>query len=101
MDVIQQIGVKIDQQLQRLEQEMLSLSREDASKCRATHIKLTRDYRWVEQKFKNLLLEYKQKRNAIEAERRMAVEDEHRKNFQHGIDGEAQRLQLQLQDDVS
>lgn len=84
-----------------LEQEMAHMSREEASKSRATHIKLTRDYRWVEQKFKNLLLEYKQKRNALEAERRMAIEEENRKKFGQGIDDETHRMQMQLKDDVS
>lgn len=80
---------------------MAQMSREEASKSRATHIKLTRDYRWVEQKFKNLQLEYKQKRNALEAERRMAMEEENRKKFGQGIDEETLRMQMQLKDDVS
>lgn len=101
IDVIEQIAQKIDQHMKTLEQEMSSMTREDASKSRSTHIKLTRDYRWVEQKFKNLQLEYKQKRNALEAERRMAIDEENRKKFGQGIDEEAHRMQMQLKDDVS
>ena len=78
-----------------------SLSRQDASKSRATHIKLTRDYRRVETAFKNHQLEAKRRFNAREALQREELEYERRKQFEEGIDHDTLKLQMQLQNDVS
>jgi len=98
-DVIREIGAKIESQLAQQEKHMETMTRTDASKGRATHVKLTRDYRWVETKFKNIQLECKQRRNAIEAERLAAVEDTNRKQFEKGIDSNNAKHQMQLQDE--
>ena len=99
LDVIRQIGSKVEAQLQEHEHRMQTISRTDASKSRATHIKLTRDYHWVETKFKNTQLEAKQRRNTLETQRRAQVEDSDRRNFEQGIDDDNKRLKMQMQDD--
>jgi len=100
IDVIQQLGSKIELQLQQKEKMMANMNRTDASRSRATHIKLTRDYKWVETKYKNLVLEGRKKRNNIEAQKRIEMEQENRRNFEEGIDSDTARLQMQLRDDV-
>jgi hypothetical protein len=97
--VIHQLGNKIETTLQQQQESLQSMSRTEASKNRATHIKLTRDYHWVETKFKNLQLEAKQIRSKIEAQRRAELQDRERREFVEGIDADNQRLQMQLQDD--
>ena len=99
IDVIRQLGTKIESQLQEQEQKMHSMSRTEAAKCRATHIKLTRDYRWVETKFKNSQLEAKQKRASMQTQRLRETEDLERRRFEEGISADNKRLQMQLQDD--
>jgi len=97
-DVISQIGSKIENQLSQQETLMESMTRTDASKSRATHVKLTRDYRWVETKFKNIQLENKQRRNVLEAQRIAEMEERNRRQFEQGIDSNNAQLQMQLQD---
>jgi len=99
LDVIHQLGNKIETKLQQQEQSLHSMSRTEASRNRATHIKLTRDYHWVQTKFKNLQLEARQIRSNIEARRRAELQDRERREFVEGIDEDNQRLQMQLQDD--
>jgi len=99
IDVIHQLGNKIETKLQQQEQTLQSMPRIEASKNRATHIKLTRDYHWVETKFKNMHLEAKQIRNKIESQRRAQVLNRERMEFAQGIDADNQILQMQLQDD--
>lgn len=99
LDVIRQLGQKIESHLQEKESKFESMSRTDASKSRSTHIKLTRDYRWVETKFKNLQLEAKQSRNRSEMQRAAELEDSNRKQFEQGINSDNKQLQMKLQDD--
>ena len=61
--------------------------------------KLTKDYRWVETKFKNLQLEAKQNWNSLEMRRAAELEDSNRRQFEEGIDADNKRLQMKLQDD--
>jgi len=63
---------------------------------RATHLKLTRDYKWVEQKFKNVQLDAKQKWNMVEMEKRRVVEEEQRKSLEYSTE----QMQMQLKNDV-
>lgn len=98
-DVIRQLGSKIEVQLMEKEQSIASMSRTDASRSRATHTKLTRDYRQVETTFKHLLLEAKRKRSILEAQIRQEAEEEQRKQFEEGIDNDTAIIQMQLKDD--
>ena len=84
LDVIRQLGQNIESLLGEQEQKMETLSRTDASKSRSTHIKLTRDYRWVETKFKNLQLEARQSWNSLEMRRAAELEDSNRRQFEQG-----------------
>ena len=68
---------------------------------RATHLKLTRDYKWVETKYKNVRLDAKRKWNMVEMERKRVVEEEHRRHLEEDLDHDNTRLQMQLRDDVS
>jgi hypothetical protein len=99
LDVIQQLGQKIESLLTEQERKMENMPRTEASKSRSTHIKLTRDYRWVETKFKNLQLEAKQNWNSLEMRRAAEVEDSNRKRFEQGVDADNKKLQMKLQDD--
>lgn len=101
VDVIRQLGSKIEVELKEKEQSMMTMSRTDASRSRATYTKLTRDYRHVESTFKNLLLEAKRKRNNLEAQLREEAEMEQRKQFEEGVGHDTARLQMQIKDDVS
>ena len=59
------------------DKRLATLSRAEAAGCRTTHVKLNRDYRMVEQTFKNVQLDVRKKRSLAEArvrERRMEEE---------------------------
>ena len=99
MDVIKQLATKIETTLEELEQKLQTMPRTEASKNRATQIKLTRDYHYVQTKFKNIQLEAKQKRSQAEMKRRAEAAERDR---QREVDMDAtnnKRLQMQLQDD--
>jgi hypothetical protein len=97
--VIRQLGNNIETTLRELEQKLQSMPRTEASKNRATHIKLTRDYHWVETKYKNLQLEAKQNAQRKELQRRREAEENGRKHWEEGMEEENQMLQMQLKDD--
>lgn len=99
--VINELGSKIEKHLRNLELNMASMSRTEASRCRATHVKLTRDFRTIETKFKKLQLETRRKRDFIEAQRRDKEDENKRRNEQEQFGQEAMRYQLQMQEDVS
>ncbi len=87
---------------------MTTLPRTEASSLRTTHVKLSRDYRLVEQQFKNVQLDVKRKRSMAEAMQRDAarMEEEEKERGQRGIGGkdmmaEGMRWQMQIQEDVS
>ena len=112
--VIQQLGQRIENQLKAHESRLASLPRSEASSLRTTHVKLTRDYRLVEQQFKNVQLDVRRRRSAAEARQREAVrteeeERERRRREDMGLKGlgdegmteEGIRWQMQIQEDVS
>jgi hypothetical protein len=90
---------------------MTTLSRSEASSLRTTYVKLSRDYRLVEQQFKNVQLDVKRKRGLAEAMQRDAVrieeeEADRRKKREMGggennMMAEGMRWQMQIQEDVS
>lgn len=72
VDVLKQLGDKLERQLQVQESQLESLPRTEASKKRATHIKLAKDFRRVEATFKNVQLETRRKRARLQEERAQA-----------------------------
>ena len=76
------------------------MSRTEASRCRATHVKLTRDFRTVETTFRKLQLDVRRKRNFIEAQRREREDNERRRNEQEEFNQETMKFQMQMQEDV-
>ena len=106
-DVIQQLSSKILLQLDQLETQKLSSTSSSLSSSsslqqnRATHLKLTRDYKWVETKYKNVQLDAKRKWNMVEMERNRVVEEERRKVLEQDLNHDNAQLQMQLRDDVS
>jgi t-SNARE complex subunit (syntaxin) len=112
-DVIQQLSSKIQLQLEQMEKQKQTntntntnstntnknTSPSNQQQHRATHLKLTRDYRWVETKYKNLQLEARKKWNMLEMQRRRVVEEEQRKNLENDLDHDSEQLQMQLRDD--
>lgn len=89
---MKQLGEKLEKQLQVQESQLESLPRTEASKKRATHIKLARDFRRVEANFKNVQLETRRKRARLQEER---LQTEQQSNIEQ--DDELQR-QLQQED---
>lgn len=77
VDVLKQLGDKLERQLQVQESQLESLPRTEASKKRATHIKLAKDFRRVEATFKNVQLETRRKRARLQEERAQAGQQSH------------------------
>lgn len=65
VEVIEQLSKKIEYQLNVQENQMKSMSREEAAKCRATHIKLNRDFRQVQSTYRNLTSAVKRKMELV------------------------------------
>lgn len=127
IDVITQLGARIETQLAAADKRLSQMSRVEAAGCRTTHVKLNRDYRMVEQKFKNVMLDVRKKKSLAEAknrERRMeeerrVLENNGTSQYNRGISGgvdlnggggvmgggdlseEGRRWQMQIQEDVS
>jgi hypothetical protein len=108
LDVIRQLGTRIEKQLQSQESRLSTLPRTEAAQSRTTHVKLSRDYRLVEQQFKNVQLDVKKKRSLAEArqrEIRIEEEEKERRRVNGGGEGsagdEVMRRQMQIQEDVS
>ena len=130
IDVINQLGSRIETQLSAADKRLGTLSRSEAAQCRTTHVKLNRDYRMVEQKFKNVQLDVRQRKSLAEAKVREARMAEERRRIEQqqqrnnggqrgvldsndfmgggggGIGGgnmteEGRRWQMQIQEDVS
>mmetsp|Transcript_18586 Transcript_18586/g.34419 ORF Transcript_18586/g.34419 Transcript_18586/m.34419 type:complete len:302 (-) Transcript_18586:287-1192(-) len=117
LEVIQQLGQRIETQFRSHESRLSTLPRSDASSLRTTHVKLTRDYRLVEQQFKTLQLDVKRKRGLAEVRAREAEEERMGRNNRGGISGvggvggggggdvdgamteEGMRWQMQIQED--
>lgn len=112
-DVIQQLSSKIQLQLDQIEKQKLSQNQRysggsssnndqltQLQQHRATHLKLTRDYKWVETKYKNLQLDARNKWNMVEMEKKRIVEEERRRNLKDDLDHDTEQLQMQLRDDV-
>ena len=107
VDVILQLGRKIETLLTQKQNQLSTMtsssssSRTEASRSRATYTKLSRDYRRVETTFKNLRLESKRKRSEARERLKLREEEEERRVFEEGIGYDTERLQMQLQEDVS
>lgn len=109
--VVNELGSKIDSQLRSLESKLFSangnlatnMSRTEAAQYRATHVKLTRDFRSVETKCKKLLLEAKRKRDYLEAQKRNKVleEQEREQQKKDSLNSGDALLRVQMQEDVS
>jgi len=107
LDVIHQLGQRIENQLHSHESRLSALPRSEASSLRTTHVKLTRDYRLVEQQFKNVQLDVKRKRSLAEVRHRevarMDEEEKERKRREKGgadeMTEEGMRWQMQIQED--
>ena len=115
IDVINQLGQRIETHLRQHEQRLTTLPRTEASSLRTTHVKLSRDYRLVEQQFKNVQLDVKRKRSLAEVKQRelvrMEEEEKERKRREQlggglgGAEGEmteeGMKWQMQIHEDVS
>ena len=101
VDVLQQLGGKLETSLRQQETQLNQTPRTEAAKRRATLIKLNRDFRRIEGVFKNMVLDTKRQKTL--------VPDQQKRQYHHDIGAgveqteEEQRMQLelQLQQDVS
>jgi len=101
LDVVKQLAAQIEKQIRGHEGSLEAMPRTDATRHRATLIKLTRDYHRVEMNYKNIVLETRRKRSIVEARRREEEEHEHRKKLEDEfVDDNMRRLQIQHQNDV-
>ena len=94
MDVLKQLGDKLNSRLKIQEEQLESLSRNEAAKKRATHVKLSRDFRRVEASFKNIQLEVRRKRAQIQ---QAQIQAQQRQQVLPQEQAELQQ-QLQLED---
>eukprot|EP00984_Skeletonema_dohrnii_P001525 scaffold486_cov148-Skeletonema_dohrnii-CCMP3373.AAC.6 len=120
IDVITQLGQRIETQLSAADKRLATMSRGEAAGCRTTHVKLNRDYRMVEQKYKNVMLDVRKRKGLAEARRRERRMEEERRVLEtngsrgsHGVDlngggsgvgggdlsEEGVRWQMQIQED--
>jgi hypothetical protein len=109
-DVIQQLSSKIQLQLEQMNinhghnnshSHSHGHNHGTLQQHRATHLKLTRDYKWVETKYKNVQLDARRRWNMVQMEKKRIVEEEQRKTLENDLDHDNQQLQMQLRDDVS
>ena len=100
-DVVSELGQKIESKLLASERSLASNKSggPSAAQARATHAKLTRDYRRVEAIFKNIQMDIKRRKGLAEARRKEALEEEERKKYAGDAQEEARRMQLQMQED--
>ena len=98
LDVIQQLGGRIDQQLRAQEGRIQRMSRADAAKCRATHVKLTRDYRRVEATFNKIKLEIRQRKELMDARQRAEEADQRKTSTSNAFaaDDQEQTMKMEL-----
>ncbi|KAL7507572.1 hypothetical protein ACHAXN_004737 [Cyclotella atomus] len=107
-EIINQLSTKISNQLTTLEQRLSTLPRTEATPLRSTHVKLSRDYALVQQKYRMVLLDVKKRRSLMEVKR--DEEDRrlhHNNSYQEGngmMEGvekneEIVRRQMQIQED--
>lgn len=104
--MIHQLGQRIENQLRSHESRLSALSRPEAASLRTTGVKLARDYRMVEQQFRQVQLDVKRKRSLAEVRQREAEEEEREgRRTQGGAEDtmteEGMRWQMQIQEDVS
>jgi hypothetical protein len=98
---VKQLAAQIDKQIRIHEGSLETMPRTEATRHRATLIKLTRDYHRVETNYKNIVLETRRKRSLMEARRREEDDYENRKKLESEfIDDNMKQLQIQQQNDV-
>jgi t-SNARE complex subunit (syntaxin) len=103
-DVVSELGAKIESKLLASERSLAAPGggvgrASTAAQARATHAKLTRDYRRVETVFKNIQMDVKRRKGLAEARRKEALEEEERKKFSGDAQEEVRRMQVQMQED--
>jgi t-SNARE complex subunit (syntaxin) len=98
VDVLQQLGGKLEGQLRVQEGRLQSVGRTDAAKLRATHIKLTRDFKTVEVTFKNIQSEYRRRRARV-ADQQNQAEQQQQSKVPEDVDEAQVAMQLQMQQD--
>jgi len=94
VDVLTQLGDKLETQLALQEKQLEALPRTEAAKQRATHIKLVKDFRRVESTFKNITLETRRNRARQSEQVKNASTDE---PLMTEVEGDRMHLELQLQ----
>lgn len=96
--MLQQLGDKLDTQLELQEQQLQALPRTEAAKRRATHMKLVRDFRRVESTFKNIVLETRRNQARFgEHANRSRTED----IVKTADDDDRMQYELQMQQEVN
>jgi len=99
VDIIKQLGSKIEKQLRNQELYIQSLAKTDAAKPRATYLKLTRDFRSVEHIFKNLRLNSKYKRSNYDTNEKKSFDEREGQKLKESVKDDVPLLQIQLQED--
>lgn len=99
-NVLQELSSKILLQLEQLDKQKLSQRHNhNPQQHRATYLKLTRDYRWVETKYKNVQLDAKRKWSTLQMEQNRILEEEQRRHLEVHLDHDNSQMQMELHED--
>ena len=101
IDVLKQLGGKLETNLKLQETQLNQTPRTEAAKRRATLIKLNRDFRRVEAVFKNLVLDSRRQNVPLKAKKQNHYQPDSGAGGEISEEEQRMQLELQLQQDVS
>lgn len=101
VDVLKQLGGKLESNLKLQETQLNQTPRTEAAKRRATLIKLNRDFRRVEAVFKNLMLDTRRQNVPLKDRKQNHYQPDSGAGADISEEEQRMQLELQLQQDVS
>ena len=101
VDVLQQLGGKLETSLRQQETQLNLTPRTEAAKRRATLIKLNRDFRRIEGVFKNMVLDTKRQKALVPDQQKRQQPHDVGAGGEQTEEEQRMQLELQLQQDVS
>ena len=101
VEVLKELGGKLEANLQLQETQLNQTPRTEAAKRRATLIKLNRDFRRVEAVFKNLVLDTRRQNVPLKDRKQNHYQPDSGAGTDISEEEQRMQLELQLQQDVS
>lgn len=86
IDQIGQRGEEIEQNLRLQETSIQQMTRSEAANARSSHLRLTRDFRYVQSTFKTLRLEFNQRREQYDQSRYSSAVEGYQANECNGVE---------------